>query len=46
MDETLIDRGEVAAPLLNVSDISLSLKRIEKMLQEDDDDGEEEADSG
>jgi hypothetical protein len=46
MDETLIDRGEVVALLFNVSDISLSLKRIEKILQEDDDDGEEEADSG
>ena len=45
MDEELISRAEIAALLFNVSDIALSLERIQALL-EGDDDGEEEADAG
>jgi hypothetical protein len=41
VDEALIDRGEVAALLFNVSDIAASLREIERLLRGDD---EEEAD--
>jgi len=46
MDSSLVDRDEVVALLFNISDISLTLQRIEQLLTEDDDDGEEEADAG
>ena len=44
VSDRLIDRGEVVALLFNVSDIALTLERIEQLLEEDD--GEEEADEG
>ncbi len=44
MSDPLIDRPEVMALLFNVSDISATLLRIERMLGEDD--GEEETDEG
>jgi hypothetical protein len=44
VDDPLIDRAEVAAPLFNVSDIAVTLTNIELLLGEDD--GEEEADEG
>jgi hypothetical protein len=40
--KALIDRDEVVALLFNVSDIAVTLARIEQRLAEDD--GEEEAD--
>jgi hypothetical protein len=40
--EALIERDEVVALLFNVSDIAVTLARIEQRLAEDD--GEEEAD--
>ena len=43
MSDVLIERDEVVAFLLNVSDIAVTLTRIERLLLEDDD-GEEEAD--
>jgi hypothetical protein len=46
MPELLIDRGEVVALLFNVSDIAVTLTNIERLLTEDEDDGEEEADEG
>jgi hypothetical protein len=45
VDEELISRDEVVALLFNVSDIALSLERIQALL-EGGDDGEEEADAG
>jgi hypothetical protein len=44
MAEPVIERAEVVALLFNVSDIAFALKRIERLLAEDD--GEEEADEG
>jgi hypothetical protein len=41
----LIERDEVVALLFNVSDIAVTLTKIERLLSEDDD-GEEEADQG
>jgi hypothetical protein len=42
--EPLIDRDEIVALLFNVSDIATSLRRIERLLE--DEDGKEEADEG
>jgi hypothetical protein len=42
--EPLIEREEVVALLFNVSDITVMLARIERLLEGDD--GEEEADEG
>jgi hypothetical protein len=42
MDEPVIAREEVVALLFNVSDIAASLATIERLLEEDD--GEEEDD--
>jgi hypothetical protein len=42
VSEQLIDRGEVIALLFNVSDIAVTLTKIERLLAEDD--GEEETD--
>ena len=39
--EPLIERAEVAALLFNVSDIHMTLLRVEALLQEDDDEAEE-----
>ncbi|MBV8079992.1 MAG: hypothetical protein JO186_06405 [Actinobacteria bacterium] len=44
MDDTLIERNEIVALLFNVSDILVVLRRIEKLLEEDD--GEEEEADG
>jgi hypothetical protein len=44
MSEPLVDRAEVVALLFNVSDIAITLTNIERLLTEDGDDGEEEAD--
>jgi hypothetical protein len=44
MPDSLIERGEVVALLFNVSDIAVTLTRIERLLGEDDE--EEEADEG
>jgi hypothetical protein len=44
VDDGLIHRAEVIALLFNVSDIAVTLSRIERLLEEDD--GEEEADEG
>lgn len=46
MPESLIERSEVVALLFNVSDIAITLTRIERLLTEDEDNGEEEADQG
>jgi hypothetical protein len=46
MSEPVIARAEVVALLFNVSDIAAALANIEKLLDEGDDDGEEEADPG
>jgi hypothetical protein len=46
MSEPLIERAEVVALLFNLSDIAVTLTRIEWLLKEDEDDGEEEADEG
>jgi hypothetical protein len=43
--DDVIARDEVVALLFNVSDIAVTLTRIERLLSEDDD-GEEEADEG
>ena len=45
MDETLISRREIAALLFNVSDIAMSLARIEEALRGGEDE-DEEADEG
>jgi hypothetical protein len=42
----VIERAEVVALLFNVSDIAVTLTRIERLLTGDDDDEEEEADEG
>jgi hypothetical protein len=42
--DPLIERAEVVALLFNVSDIAVTLGRIERLLEEDD--GEEETDEG
>ena len=42
--DPVIERAEVAALLFNVSDIAVTLTRIERLFGEDD--GEEEADEG
>jgi hypothetical protein len=42
--EPVIERDEVVALLFNVSDIAVTLTRIERLLGGDD--GEEEADEG
>ena len=44
MSDQVIERAEVVALLFNVSDIASALRRIERLLEEDD--GEEEADEG
>ena len=46
MSEPLIERAEVVALLFNVSDIAITLTSIERFLKEDEDGGEEEADTG
>ncbi len=42
VDERMIERAEVVALLFNVSDIHMTLLRIETLLQEDDDEAEED----
>jgi hypothetical protein len=42
VDEPLIERAEVVALLFNVSDIHMTLLRVEALLQEDDDEAEED----
>jgi hypothetical protein len=42
--DSVIERSEVVALLFNVSDIAVTLTKIERLLGEDD--GEEEADEG
>ena len=44
MSEPLIDRDEVVALLFNVSDINVTLVRIERLLKGDGDDEAEEVD--
>jgi hypothetical protein len=44
MPERLIERAEVVALLFNVSDIAVTLAKIERLLGGDN--GEEEADEG
>jgi hypothetical protein len=44
MADSVIERSEVIALLFNVSDIAVTLTRIERLLGGDD--GEEEADEG
>jgi hypothetical protein len=44
MDDTLIDRDEIVALLFNVSDIAVTLSRIERLLEDDDE--AQEADGG
>jgi hypothetical protein len=44
MSDPVIERAEVIALLFNVSDIAVTLTRIERLLGGDD--GEEEADEG
>jgi hypothetical protein len=44
MADPVISRDEVVALLFNVSDIAVTLTKIERRLAEDD--GEEEADEG
>ena len=46
MPDGLIERTEVVALLFNVSDIAVTLTNIERLLGEDETDGEEEADEG
>ena len=46
MPNSLIERTEVVALLFNVSDIAVTLTNIERLLGEDEDGGEEEADEG
>lgn len=45
MLDPLIERAEVVALLFNVSDIAVTLTKIERFLKEEDD-GEEEDDEG
>jgi hypothetical protein len=44
VQEPVIERAEVVGLLFNVSDIAVTLTKIERLLGEDD--GEEEADKG
>jgi hypothetical protein len=44
VEDSVIERAEVVALLFNVSDIAVTLTKIERLLGEDD--GEEEADEG
>jgi hypothetical protein len=44
MPDLVIERAEVVALLFNVSDIAVTLTKIERLLEEDD--GEEETDEG
>jgi hypothetical protein len=46
MDEELISRSEMEGLLFNVADIATSLDRIEILLREEDDDGEEGDEGG
>jgi hypothetical protein len=46
MSEPLIDRTEVIALPFNVSDIAVTLTKIERLLKGDDGEEEEEADEG
>jgi hypothetical protein len=41
MDDELISRGEAEGLLFNVADIAAAVDRIEILLREDEDDGEE-----
>jgi hypothetical protein len=45
MSDPVIERAEVVALLFNVSDIAVTLTKIERLLGGEDD-GEEEADEG
>lgn len=45
MSEPLIDRHEVVALLFNVSDITVTLTKIERLISGEEN-GEEEADEG
>jgi hypothetical protein len=45
MSEPLIERDEIVALLFNVSDIAVTLTKIERLLSEGEN-GEEEADEG
>jgi hypothetical protein len=42
--QPVIERDEVVAVLFNIGDIVAALERIERLLTEDDNGGEEEAD--
>jgi hypothetical protein len=44
MPDLVIERAEVLALLFNVSDIAVTLTKIERLLEEDD--GQEETDEG
>jgi hypothetical protein len=46
VDEESISRREIEGLLFNVADIAAVLTRIEALLQEDDDDGEEGDEAG
>ena len=46
MDEPVIYREEVVALQFTLNDISATLLQIERLLGEDEDDGEEEEDDG
>lgn len=46
MPEPVIERTEVVALLFTVNDIAVTLTNIEKLLGEEGNDGEEEADQG
>ncbi|HXH95998.1 MAG TPA: hypothetical protein VNH40_02215 [Gaiellaceae bacterium] len=45
MSDPVVERAEVVALLFNVSDIAVTLTKIERLLGGEDD-GEEEADEG
>jgi len=42
VDEPVIEREEVVALLFNVSDVQMTLLRVEALLQEDDDEAQED----
>jgi hypothetical protein len=44
--EPLLERAEVVVLVFNVSDSAVTLTNIERLLREDESDGEEEADEG
>jgi hypothetical protein len=46
VSEPLIERDEVVALLFNLADIASAALEIERLLGEDEDGGEEEADEG